>query len=417
MSKSPITLNFWVMPNAGFTTRLILEKEIKNFQKRHPHYHINLTIHPWSKAWDALMSFVKNKTATAAPDIVQIGSTWSGTLTYLGVLQNITNSFPVQGRKAFVRHALESGFYPGTDQLYSIPWFLDIRVLYFRHDLLKKIKKEPADLDTWEGFREVCTALKKLSKKKSTLYPLRLSGQKAGILVHDIAPWIWGAGGDFLSSDRKVSQFSNPDAFFGIQWYFSLIQSGIIPVISKEGFVPPGNFFSGEYAMQFSGIWPLQIFTNPRVPDYNATVAKEYGVALFPRGRAGRWTFFGGSNLGITSFSKYPAEATEFMQYLVSSESQERHGRAIGMFPSVKSAFDNMAALKPEVGSVFRESLNIARLLPSILSLGTIEQILGATTEQVLQLLIRKKYTPELLKTEIQRAAREANYILSLYET
>jgi hypothetical protein len=87
------------------------------------------------------------------------------------------------------------------------------------------------------------------------------------------------------------------------------------------------------------------------------------------------------------------------------------------MFPSVKSAFDNMAALKPEVGSVFRESLNIARLLPSILSLGTIEQILGATTEQVLQLLIRKKYTPELLKTEIQRAAREANYILSLYET
>ncbi|MFH1378834.1 MAG: extracellular solute-binding protein [bacterium] len=409
-------LNIWVMPNAGFSTRKILQTEIINFQKIHPEYQINLSINPWSKAWDAMMGFIKGRTVSPPPDIIQVGSTWSSTLTYLGVLRNITDSFTVQSRKAFIRHALMSGYYPGTDQIYSIPWFVDLRVLYYRKDLLEKINCLPDDLDTWEGFKAVCTEFKRLFQKDETCYPLRLSGQRAGILMHDIAPWIWGAGGDFLASDGKKSVFNQTDALYGIEWYFDLIKSGIIPLVNKDGILPPGSFFTGEYALQFSGMWPLKILTCSNDPEYRALVSKTYGVTLTPQGKAGRWGFCGGSNLGVTTFTKYPAEAIEFVRYLVSSESQGRHGQSIGMFPSLKSAFDEMAALKPEIGKVFREALNHGRLMPQVLTLGTLEQILGDTTKQILQLILAEKYSKSTLHAEIQRAAREADYILSLYE-
>lgn len=416
-SKHTIPLNFWVMPNAGFATRRILETEIMHFRKVHPEYRVNIVIHPWSKSWDALMGFVKRKQLSPAPDIIQIGSTWSGTLAYLGILRNITDSFTVHSQKMFIRHALESGYYPGTEQIYSIPWMVDVRVLYYRTDLLAKIKKEPSAFETWEGFLDVCRAFKRLFKDNRHLHPLRLSGQKAGVLMHDIAPWVWGAGGDFLSEDRAKTRFTDKDPLFGIKWYFDLISSGIIPVTSEEGIMPPGSFFSGEYGMQFTGIWPLPILTDPRNPDYRPEVANNYAVALMPKGRAGRWTFFGGSNLAVTSFSRYPAEAIELVHFLTSPASQERHSRAIGMFPGTKQAFDSMASLNPAVGGIFRESLKCARLLPQVLTLGTIEQIWGDTTEQILKLIMLKKYSSSTIKTEIQRAAREADYILSLYET
>ncbi len=52
---SPIKLNLWVMPNAGFDTQRILQKEIALFHRENPGYDVKLTVQPWHYAWDRLI--------------------------------------------------------------------------------------------------------------------------------------------------------------------------------------------------------------------------------------------------------------------------------------------------------------------------------------------------------------------------
>jgi len=63
-------------------------------------------------------------------------------------------------------------------------------VLYYRQDILAKLNLSAEDLGTWKGFREACERLHN-SKLGKTYFALPLQGQKEGILIHDLAPWIW----------------------------------------------------------------------------------------------------------------------------------------------------------------------------------------------------------------------------------
>ncbi|MFH1282487.1 MAG: extracellular solute-binding protein [bacterium] len=420
ISKNPFrkttNLNFWVITNAGFETRKILENEINNFRKIFPHYTISITVNPWSQAWDDLMLLVKKKKETSLPDIVQIGSTWSGTLAYLGAIQEITAYIDEGIQKDFIPQALETCYYPGTKKIFSVPWFSDVRALYYRTDVMKEINANVESLDNWNSFMDVCSKIDELRKMGRRIYPLRLSGQMAGILIHDLAPWVWSAGGDFLTADGSRAIFNQEPASIGIRWYFDLIKNGYIPFNMYDGLITAGTFFSGQFAMQFSGMWPVSSIFNHHHPDYNRLVSNNYGVTLVPKGLAGRYTFFGGSNLAITKFCSQNEEAMELLKFLISPTSQVRHAKSIGMFPSTMSSFQQHFGQNLEVGSAFKASLECARTLPRALTLGTIEKIVGTMADNILRHIRYGKYTAKILQDELNQAAEEANSILSIYE-
>src|SRR5438067_6619948 len=71
-----IVLNFWVMPNAGFATRGILQEYIREFEAARPHIRVHLNVHPWSLAWSRVMDVVKGRNTRSVPDVFQVGTTW-----------------------------------------------------------------------------------------------------------------------------------------------------------------------------------------------------------------------------------------------------------------------------------------------------------------------------------------------------
>ena len=412
---NPIKLNLWVMPNAGFDTRRILQRELAQFRRENPGYDVNLTVHPWHFAWDRLIAVAKRKDYRDPPDVVQIGGTWNTTLAALGALSDITDYLDDIERTDIIRPVWNYCYEPTRTKAYSLPWFLDARVLYYRNDLLAELGLTPDDLATWKGFREACERLHN-SRLNARYFALPLAGQKEGILIHDLAPWIWGAGGNFVSSDRHTAQFQEPPALKGVDFYFRMMVDHLIPLLGRDRF-SPGDFFSGQFAFQVSGVWPINSFLNPKHPYYQPDVAKNYGVSVFPSGPAGQVTYLGGSNLAIVSTSQHPHAAWRLIKFLTSMESQVRHSKQIGMLPSRYSALEQLLAAAPaRVGEVFRHSLRVARSLPCAATLGTIERIIGRVSHDLMAAVREDRYEEKILNEAMAAAGKEANYILSLYE-
>ena len=304
---------------------------------------------------------------------------------------------------------------PTRTKAHSLPWFLDARVLYYRQDILSELNLTPEDLGTWKGFREACERLHN-SKLGKRFFALPLPGQKEGILIHDLAPWIWGAGGNFLSSDRHFAQFHEAPSLKGIDFYYRMMVDHLVPLLGRDRF-STGDFFSGQFAFQVSGVWPVNSYLNPKYPYYQPDVARHYGISVFPSGPAGQVTFLGGSNLAIVSTSQHPHAAWKLIKFLTGIESQVRHSRQIGMLPSRYSALEELLASAPvRVAEVFRHSLRVARTLPCAATLGTIERIMGKTTQNLMTAVRENRYDETVLAQEMTTAAKEADYILSLYE-
>jgi multiple sugar transport system substrate-binding protein len=412
----PIKLNLWVMPNAGFDTQRAMQREISDFQKENPDYRVRLTVIPWFFAWDRLVAVAKRREVPDPPDVIQIGGTWTTSLAALGALSDITDYLDDIDRTDIIRPLWNYSYEPSRTKAYSLPWFTDARVLYYRHDLLRQLGMQPDEISTWKGLREACERVRDHPKLGKRYFGLPLPGQREGILIHDLAPWVWGSGGSFLSADRQSPLFQKPAALQGVHFYYQMMVDRLTPLLGRDRLVA-GNFFSGQSAFQVSGVWPVNSAFNPRHPAYQPDVAKNYGVSVFPAGPAGQVTYLGGSNLAITTLSAHPEGAWKLIKFLMTETSQVRHSRQIGMLPSRYSALEKLLSAAPApVADVFRHSLRVARTLPCAATLGTIERILGKVSQQLLTAVVENRYSEKLMTEEMNQAAKEADYILGLYE-
>ncbi|MBI4395655.1 MAG: extracellular solute-binding protein [Elusimicrobia bacterium] len=412
--RKPVELNFWVTPNAGFDTRRALRALLNRFQKKYPHITVRIWVFPWSVVWDRLMHVLKHSHWPFPPDVIQIGSTWTCTLAFLGALKDLTPRLWEIDRDSFIPTVFESCYLPHTRKLYSIPWFMEHRVLYYRRDILKALNIPPEELETWDSFRKICRAITRMQKGKKNLHTLSMSGQKGEVLIHDLAPWIWGAGGDFLTPDERMAFFHRDQSLEGLKFFFSLIADGSIPLMGRDQF-SSGNFFTGHAVFQFSGAWPLNSFFRKGHRLYQPEVAENFGTAPFPLGPAGRFTYLGGSHLAISAATRFPEESWTLVRFLSSPEVQLAHARAIGMLPCRQSEIHGLFAGNPEAKRVFLESLTYARILPQVPILGTFERMFVRCTSDITKMIVEKDFSGSRLQTRLAQAAEETNYLLSLY--
>ncbi len=409
-----VELNLWVMPNAGFGTRRILEGLLRRFHQANPRIRVRTSTFPFSIVWDRLMTSLKRPHWPLYPDVLQIGSTWTCTLAFLGALRELTPRLDELDRDNFIPTVLESCYLPHTRRLFAVPWFMDLRLLYYRRDILKSLGIKPGDLDTWESFRRVCHRITRARGRHRNLYTLAMSGQKGEVLIHDLAPWIWGGGGNFFTADDRHTAFDRPEAMEGLKFFFSLMVDGCIPLLGRDRFAS-GNFFTGHSVLQFSGTWPLNSYFRPGHKLYRREVAGHFGTAPFPLGPAGRFTFLGGSHLAISAMTRYPDESWALLRFLSSPQAQLDHAKAIGMLPCRQSELPGLFAGHEEAGRVFLESLTYARLLPQVPTLGTLERMFVRCTSDIVKMIVKKEYTVQKLQECVRESAQESNYILSLY--
>lgn len=420
MSKEKATLKIWVMNNRGYDTPQITQTEIKDFLNAHPNLDVEISVFSWSQAWQRIISAIKSK---ETPDIFQTGTGWTVTLSTLNALMDITDRVKKAKIKEKFFPASWSSCEPKSLKgVYAIPWFVDVRVLYYRKDILKKKGLSELCLSTWESFEKTCGQINGVESEGKQITALRVPVLKDQGLVHGVAPWIWSSGGDFLSPDGKQATFHKREAFEGMRFYFNLIQKGYAPITGRpytSGMLADEFFMNKSYGLFFEGSWVTSVylpgFFDTSSDAEKSEAAEKFGIALLPSGPAGRSTFCGGSNLAISNFSNHPDEAWELIKFFSSAESQLRYCKTIGMLPSVVEALDLLLKKDNPQSRVLKDSCQkFGRDYPQVPLWASIEMIIVEELFNVLQLIKSKQYTEARLAEGLNKAAERVNYLLSL---
>jgi multiple sugar transport system substrate-binding protein len=410
-------VEMWVMPNS-LNPITDIEELLKPFEAK-TGIKVKITSVDWGAGWSKITTAA---TSGDVPDLCQLGSTWVSAITGMGALEEISKEAIARmgGKAAFVPVSWQTTGTEGSGKTTAIPWFVDARGLFVRTDAMAKAKVSVSELGTWDSFKN---ALKKLYDADlqldgQAMAPLGVSGKNDWNVIHNLAPWIWMAGGDFLSADRKSCVINSDQAVEGLMFYLSLVKEGYVPseYLELNTAQVSANFNSGACAMYFDGPYEIKTLTRP-VSEGGASdspAAKNFTVTGYPRGPKGRITFVGGSALGIFKQGKNKAAALEVIKYLTSKQAQINYAKATGFLPARVEAFNDQFFANDPNRKVFKEAVFYGRTYPSIPSWGLLEPILtrrlGIMWDYVLG---GKTIDPAQIKEQLKLAKQEVESILS----
>ena len=396
-------LEVWLMPNAGVYTEEFFLREMEFFHRANPDINVKVEVHPWTTSWRHIIDALKKR---KGPDILQIGSSWVSTLADLGFLVNLAK-YSAQFKKSdFFRFSLNSGIYKKS--IYALPWFIDPQLIFYRKDIFKTAGVKETDLGNWRSFEN---ALKII--KKSGYSPLGVAGREDWVLVHEVAPWLWAGGEKFLNPRGTRARFNNSQSLKALHYFFKLVNKygDRSAIDSFTGDVQNDFFYSGKYAIAFSGIWAVSAYINRA---REGDVARNIRFTILPRGPSGRYVFAAGSHIGINQFSKHPDRAWKLIKFLLSFNSQSRFFQFGSNIPSLKTAYPPSFIKNNWEKRKAGEALKYCRQLPLQPLWGTVELILMKYLSRIFQCIVEGKYNYQILKKEMDEAAREVNFTLSL---
>jgi len=345
-----------------------LQPVLDQFESQH-RVHVRLRILDWETAWAEL---VKIALYSHGPDISQLGTTWVSNLTAMNALRPFSQSEITSfgGPSVFLPSTWQTGTVGGDKQVWAVPWLADTRVLYYRRDWLEKAGVDEA------------TAFKTPQQLAETLQRLQASGVGAPwvvptrhtlITLHNLASWVWGAGGDFVTPDGRRTLFNEPQARAGIRDYYDLHRF-LSPTVHGLG---PGDcdlvFREGRAAITLSGPWTW-LTGMIRQRGASPEVIENFGLA-FPPGVP----FVGGSSLVVWRHTTMANVAVELVRLLTSSRIQATYPPHIGHLPVRTDALATLAAGENPFYRTLLEGFESSRSFRATSSWGLVEDKLSLT--------------------------------------
>ncbi|MBQ8406199.1 MAG: extracellular solute-binding protein, partial [Clostridia bacterium] len=193
---------------------------------------------------------------------------------------------------------------------------------------------------TFDQFKDVCRRLRDAGK---TAVDMRLDATKDETATYLLYPFIYAAGGEFLSEDGFTASgyFNSAETQSGFQFLKDLVTEGYTSYA-----IGATDFFDGKVGMYLSSGWTIPDLDNkyPGVfPNRDA-----WGLLPYPKGvesasATGSWSF------AITdNHHKDKSKIKELLLWLVTPESSKGITDATGMIPARKSVENNYPVGSPE---------------------------------------------------------------------
>jgi multiple sugar transport system substrate-binding protein len=304
----------------GPTTAAAFKPLLEEFESEH-RTRIRLRILEWDTAWAELLKVALYQ---HGPDVSEIGSTWLGSFVAMRALQSFADDAVVAlgGPAAFIPSTWESGAlarHPLERAIrWAIPWWADTRILYYRRDILAQ-----AGIDGQTAFQssgQLDWTLNRLLEAGVSI-PWVIPTHQSRMTIHNVASWVWGAGGNFISGDGRRTLFNWPEARAGIRTYFQLARYLTKPARELDDTQSDALFIQGKASVTISGPW-LRQFAEPEI-------IANMGITLPPG-----TPFVGGSHLVCWKHSVYREAAIQLIRFLTSQHLQTAFGQRAGLLPT-----------------------------------------------------------------------------------
>jgi len=339
---------------------------LDQFEKEQ-HIHVRLTVLSWESAWAEL---VKVALYGHGPDVSEIGTTWIGNLIAMNTLRPF---MPAElnvlgGSAAFLPSSWQSSTVIGERDVCAVPWLADTRLIYYRRDLLDK-----AGVDVVVAFtspQHLALTLGRL-RDRGVEIPWLVPTRHALNTLHNIASWVWAAGGDFVTADGKQVIFDRPEARAGMQAYFELYRYLAPEARHLDRLQCDSFFLQKQVAVTITGPWEMNF-------NRNAEAASNWGLALPPG-----TPFVGGSNLVVWQHTRHEREALKLVKFLTSKQIQLAYNPRIGMLPVRLETLAEPSFTDDPANALMGQVVRAGRSFPALRAWGLIEDKLSSALTQV----------------------------------
>lgn len=386
-SAGPVTLNNLFMQQAGYSPQ-DLAGMTAAFEKAHPNIKIKNTL----VAYDAL----HDKIVAAAPagtyDVVLGDVIWPAEFGSKGIVRDVTDKVNTLSTGQIFPGALNTAKY--QDKYWGMPWILDTKYLFANGSILKKAGVTPADLQTWDG---VVSALKQIKSKGLVKYPWLGSWSQAEAVVCDYAQFLGAFGGKFLDASGKPA-FQTGGGLTALEFMKSLLDQKLADPASTTSLETDvlKAFAQGKIAMNLNWTFQLAASKDPK----QSRVANDNVMILHtPAGSAGGPApgCNGAQPVMITTGSKHPDEAWEYIKFITSQPTQNQY--VADSLPIWASSYDD-STVKQDAGaqlvSVAKTQLPDMIVRPQVTNYNAASQKLQVEIQNA---LLGKKTPKEALDT------------------
>jgi multiple sugar transport system substrate-binding protein len=352
----PQELEFSIMGESHVNIQPLLDQ----FEAEHD-IHVHLNVLSWDSAWSQL---VKVALYGDGPDVSEIGSTWVGDLAGMNALRpfDAREIVTLGGASSFLPSAWQGGTLAGEEQQWTIPWLLGARLLYYRRDLIQQ-----AGIDERTAFQSIEQLEQTVNRlhAKGVAVPWTVPTNTTHTTLLNVASWVWGAGGEFVSADGRQVLFDELLARTGLRAYFALGKYLATPVRHLKGLEPDEQFLSSaETAITVSGPW---LFLAARERMTSEALA-QLGVVLPPGA-----PFVGGSHLVIWKHTHKADAALKLVHLLTQPFAQVTWSREVGLLPARLDALSAPPFSTDPVWQIAAKGLTTGRTFPTTRSWGLCE--------------------------------------------
>ena len=120
--------------------------------------------------------------------------------------------------------------------------------------------------------------------------------------------------------------------------------------------------------------------------------------------------------MGLISSLQHKKEALAFIKFCVRPDVQVRYAKLLEVFPAYEDALELFMLTSGRRLRVYGDILTHAKTLPNITITGTIMEILKRILAVCATQIVEGRFTQASLDRELDKAAKEIEYLLSIYE-
>ncbi|MCU1526426.1 MAG: sugar transporter substrate-binding protein [Frondihabitans sp.] len=317
-----------------------LQKIVNGFEKEHPNITVKLISSPFASLQTQTFS---EAAAGTLPDIVGLDGSWVNPLYKQGALLNLTKA--MKSAKFNSSELASQVGYSGST--YMIPVVNFVYPLFTNDTILAEagISTPPT---TWSEFEADAQKITQKTSAKGWIVPLGTTNPNGA--QNDILSWAWASGGSMLKNGEP--DLTNNTKIAGAV--------DLVKGLVKGNDVVPGanslqetdkieNFVNGRVGMMIDSMAHITTITKAN-PKFKFTVSAQPAEDSYT-GTRGLVTASWG--IGVSAKSAHPTQDWQFVQYLLSKQTNSQLSTLADGFPGNKQSTPDFTGTDPHFKQAF----------------------------------------------------------------
>ena len=307
------------------------------------------------------------------PDVLSIDVIWPGILA--DNLLDLSPYVPAAEVAAHFPQLIANNTVSG--KLVALPFLIDIGVLFYRTDLLRRYGylKPP---ESWEELERMANKIQigERARGQRNFWGYIWQGASSEALTCNALEWQVSEGGGQIVGNNAIT-VHNPHAARAweraARWIGTISPSGVVAYRELDAY----NVWQAGQAAFMRNWSTSYLATAPTGPGKGSLAKNMFDIAPLPRGQKRIAATVGGQGYGVSRHSLHPREASMLVRFLCRPDVQLRRCELIRAAPTIPALYDDADSIAKDAyfstvlkayrdGSVLRPSTVTGKKYPLV---------------------------------------------------